>query len=36
MTAVEPFSCGALKLVPPQPPSSAGSPAPANDGEYSR
>ena len=36
MTAVEPFSCGALKLVPPQPPCSTGWPTPANDGSYSR
>src|SRR5437879_6416473 len=32
MTAVEPFSCGALKLVPPQPPWRVGWPMPANDG----
>lgn len=36
MTAVEPFSCGALKLVPPQPPWRVGWPIPANDGSYSR
>ena len=36
MTAVEPFSCGPTKLVPPQPPSRTGSPAWAKAGEYSR
>ena len=32
MTAVDPLSCGATKLVPPQPPSTSGCPASAKDG----
>ena len=36
MTAVDPLSCGATKLVPPQPPCSAGWPTATADGSYSR